>query len=153
MDTDFLLHAITGLTTPGRLAAAFLPAQYNTGRWTELFGSSFLGDSQYVSQHGVGGGGALGAPFALAVRSISPSVDGSFDMTVQYEVGADDLGFAPTIPLGSATIDFDICPGLNDRTRNGPGHGLQRHSGLLTKVGWFGRFAWRHGWILRSRSG
>jgi len=96
----------------GQTGGSFLPAQYNTGRWKELFGSSFLGDSQYVSQHGVGGGGALSAPFALAVRAASPSLDGSYDMTVQYSLGADDLGVAPTTTLNSATIDFDICPGL-----------------------------------------
>jgi hypothetical protein len=96
----------------GQTGGSFLPSQYNTGRWQELFGSSLVGDSQYVSQHGIGSGGALGAPFALAVRSISPSSDGSYDMTVQYSMGADDLGVAPTTPLNSAVIDFDICPGL-----------------------------------------
>jgi len=96
----------------GQTGAFYLPAQYNTGRWIELYGSSIVGDSQYTSQHGVGGGGALGAPFALAVRAASPSPDGSYDMTVQYQLGADDLGVAPTTLLGSATIDFDICPGL-----------------------------------------
>lgn len=96
----------------GASGATFLPAQYNTGRFTELYGSSNAGtDSQYISRHGYIGG-ANTAPFALAVRNRSLSPDGSYDMTVQYDVGADDLGVAPTTPLNSATVTFDICPGL-----------------------------------------
>ena len=97
----------------GQTGANFAPAQYNTGRWQELFGSGNAGgDAQYISQHGVGSGGANAAPFALAVRSIAPSTDGSFDMAVRYALGVDDLGVSPTSPLQSATIAFDICRGL-----------------------------------------
>ena len=96
----------------GQTGVSFLPAQYNTGRWQELFGSGGANsDSQYVSQHGAGSGGPFAAPFALAVRSISPSTDGSYDMTVKYDLGVDDLGVSPTTTPQSATIAFDICPG------------------------------------------
>jgi len=96
----------------GQTGASFIPSQYNTGRWVELTGSSNAGaDAQYISQHGYGSGGANVAPFALAVRAIAPSTDGSFDMTVRYGVGVDDLGISPSTPLQSATIGFDICPG------------------------------------------
>ena len=94
----------------GQTGAPYLPANYNTGRWKELYGSSFFGDSQYVSQHGVGGS-AITAPYALAVRSASPSLDSTYNMSVEYALGTDDLGVAPTTLLQSATIDFDICPG------------------------------------------
>jgi len=95
----------------GQTGAPFVPSQYNTGRWKEIFGSSNAGtDAQYVSRHGFVSG-ANSPPFALAVRSIAPSPDNSFDMTVRYAVGADDLGISPTTPLQSASITFDICPG------------------------------------------
>src|SRR5439155_950854 len=51
------------------------------------------------------------APFALAVRCLSPSTDGSYNQQVRYSVGADDTGVAPTTPLVSALVQFDICPG------------------------------------------
>src|SRR5687767_924354 len=40
------------------------PIAPNTGRWTELLGSGVVGDVQYFSQHGYGGGGAATPPFA-----------------------------------------------------------------------------------------
>ena len=52
------------------------------------------------------------APFALAVRCLSPSTDGSYNQQVRYSVGADDTGVAPSTPLFSALVDFDICPGV-----------------------------------------
>jgi hypothetical protein len=97
----------------GASGATFIPIQYNTGRFHELVGSSLVNlDAQYVSRHGYGGGGANSAPFAMAVRSIAPAGAPNFDMTVEYDVGSDDLGVAPTTPLSSATVDFDICPGV-----------------------------------------
>jgi PEP-CTERM motif len=105
----------------GASGATFLPAQYNTGRFTELFGSSNAGgDSQYISRHGFVGG-ANTAPFALAIRNRTQSPDGSYDMTVQYDVGSDDLGIAPNTALQSASVTFDICPG---RTFVGSGSSL-----------------------------
>jgi len=115
-------ETIDGYSTPfthdvwmydaGQTGAPFTPIQYNTGRWAELFGSGNPGgDSQYISQHGFGSGGANVAPFALAVRCLSPSTDGSYNQQVRYSVGADDTGVAPTTPLVSALVQFDICPG------------------------------------------
>ncbi len=96
----------------GQTGAPFTPPFYNTGRWAELFGSGNAGgDSQYISEHGYGGGGANVAPFALAVRCLSPSTDGSYNQQVRYSVGADDTGVSPSTPIISAQIDFDICPG------------------------------------------
>ncbi len=104
----------------GQTGASFLPAQYNTGRWQELFGSSIAGSgSQYISQHGYGTGGANVPPSALAVRATQPSTDGSFDMTLLYSLGVDDLGVSPGTPLQSATIFFDICPGLTFKNNSG----------------------------------
>jgi PEP-CTERM motif len=97
----------------GASGATFIPSQYNTGRFQELVGSSAVNtDAQYVSRHGYGGGGANVAPFALAVRSISPAGAPNYDMTIGYDVGIDDLGVAPTTPLASAVVAFDICPGV-----------------------------------------
>ena len=96
----------------GQTGASFLPSQYNTGRWVELLGSSSTGDAQYGSQHGTSSAGANSPPFALAIRAVSETSPSSFDMSLQYAVGSDDIGIAPTTPLLSATIDFDICPGL-----------------------------------------
>jgi len=97
----------------GASGATFIPIQYNTGRFQELVGSSAANtDAQYVSRHGYGGGGANSAPFAMAVRSIAPAGAPNYDMTVEYDVGIDDLGVAPTTPLTSAIVDFDICPGV-----------------------------------------
>ncbi len=97
----------------GATGATFTPIQYNTGRFHELVGSSAVNtDAQYVSRHGYGGGGANSAPFAMAVRSIAPAGAPNYDMTVEYDVGIDDLGVAPTTPLASAVVAFDICPGV-----------------------------------------
>jgi len=97
----------------GASGSTFIPIQYNTGRFHEIVGSSAVNtDAQYVSRHGYGGGGANAAPFALAVRSIAPAGAPNYDMTVEYDVGTDDLGVAPTTPLTSAVVAFDICPGV-----------------------------------------
>ena len=102
----------------GQTGGPFLISQYNTGRFQELFGSGSTSDAQYVSQHGIGSGGANMPPYALAVRADTASPDGSYDMTVKYDTGADDLGFAPTTLLSSATIDFDLCPGITQRSNS-----------------------------------
>lgn len=95
----------------GQTGALFVPSQYNTGRWVELAGSgNASGDAQYISQHGFISS-ANAPPYALAVRAISPSTDGTYDMSVRYELGVDDLGIAPSTALQSASIGFDICPG------------------------------------------
>jgi hypothetical protein len=104
----------------GQTGSLFTPPQYNTGRWQEILGSSKTGDSQYISQHGIGSGGAVSAPFALAVRSESPSSNGTYDMTVRYVLGADDLGVTPTMSLLSARVSFDICFGRTLNTGAGP---------------------------------
>ena len=103
----------------GQTGAVFTPPFYNTGRWQELFGSgNTLGDAQYLSQYGFGSGGAGVAPFALAVRAIAPSTDGSYNMQVRYATGADDLGISPATALLSSAVDFDICPGMTVRQSN-----------------------------------
>src|SRR5256885_1326835 len=90
----------------GQTGAIYTPPFYNTGRWVELSGSSQAGtDSQYLSQHGYGSGGAAVAPFALAVRAQSLSTDGTYNQHVRYAVGADDTGFSPLTPLISAKVD------------------------------------------------
>jgi hypothetical protein len=95
----------------GQTGALFAPAQYNTGRWKELVGNSAANSgAQYVSQHGFIGSASL-PPFAMAVRSITQAPGIDYDMTVQYDVGADDTGVAPGTLLQSASITFDICPG------------------------------------------
>lgn len=96
----------------GQTGALFTPAQYNTGRWKELVGSGVAtAGAQYGSQHGYIGS-AASPPFALALRNLTSTPGIDFDMTLQYDVGADDLGIAPTTPLQSASITFDICPGI-----------------------------------------
>src|SRR5438094_7528828 len=100
-------ETIDGYSTPfthdvwmydaGQTGAPFTPPFYNTGRWAELFGSgNAAGDSQYMSQHGFGSSGANVAPFALAVRCLSPSTDGSYNQQLRYSIGADDTGVAPS---------------------------------------------------------
>jgi hypothetical protein len=87
----------------------------NTGRWTELLGSGSSSDIQYFSQHGYGGGGANVAPFAMVARARSLSTDGTYNQTVRYATGIEDLGVAPSTPLLSATINFDLMPGITVR--------------------------------------
>lgn len=97
------------------------PIAPNTGRWQELYGSGNAGgDSQYVSQHGYGVGGANLPPSALAVRTLTPSPDGSYDQTLRYTTGADDLGVSPATTLISATVSFDLCPGITTNPNVGP---------------------------------
>lgn len=103
----------------GQTGALFTPAQYNTGRWKELVGDGVANAGpQYASQHGFIGS-ASSPPFALAVRSITlnPGID--YDMTLSYDVGVDDTGVAPTTPLNSASITFDICPGRTVKSTGG----------------------------------
>lgn len=103
----------------GQTGALFSPAQYNTGRWKELVGDGVANSGpQYISQHGFVGS-ASSPPFALAVRSITLNPGINYDMTLSYDVGADDTGVAPNTPLQSASITFDICPGLTVKTSGG----------------------------------
>lgn len=103
----------------GQTGALFTPSQYNTGRWKELVGDGAANSgAQYVSQHGFIGS-AASPPFAMAVRSITLNPGINYDMTVSYDVGADDTGIAPTTPLQSASITFDICPGITVKTSGG----------------------------------
>lgn len=104
----------------GQTGASFTPTQYNTGRWQQILGSSVAEtDLQYISQHGLQNG-ATASPFALGIRSESPSSNGTYDMTVRYKLGVDDLGVSPSSSLISARIDFDLCFGRTVNTGSGP---------------------------------